>query len=64
MNLDVVHPDHPALSVSIADGNARLAGDQDGALLEIVVHNYLPCVSLLILAYFNVLFTKGTGVSV
>lgn len=43
-NAGIVHPDHPSLSVRIANGNARLAGDQDGAMLNVEVFNHLPSV--------------------
>ncbi|PCH38130.1 hypothetical protein WOLCODRAFT_64398 [Wolfiporia cocos MD-104 SS10] len=40
---DLLHPDHPAISMKIADRTARLAGTHDGSLLDVVVHNRLPC---------------------
>ncbi|TFY59462.1 hypothetical protein EVJ58_g5755 [Rhodofomes roseus] len=43
LQADMLYPDHPALSVTMAESEARLAQDQDGALLEVTVRNQLPC---------------------
>ncbi|KAI0082757.1 hypothetical protein K474DRAFT_1681152 [Panus rudis PR-1116 ss-1] len=40
---DVMHPDHPAFSIYVADHHARTADDRDGALLNVIVFNGLPC---------------------
>ena len=42
---DILYPDHPALSVTVSGSEARLAQDRDGALLDVIVRNRLPCVS-------------------
>ncbi|KAI9065113.1 hypothetical protein FKP32DRAFT_1674998 [Trametes sanguinea] len=43
LDSDTPYPDHPALTISIADHDARLAESRDGSLLKVVVHNHLPC---------------------
>lgn len=43
LQADLLHPDHPALSLTIADKAVRLAESQDGALLDVIVRNRLPC---------------------
>ncbi|PSR94078.1 hypothetical protein PHLCEN_2v4506 [Hermanssonia centrifuga] len=40
---DLTHLDHPGLAISISDSDAQLAETRDGVLLDIVVHNALPC---------------------
>ncbi|TBU35808.1 trafficking protein particle complex subunit 10 [Dichomitus squalens] len=40
---DTPFPDHPALSVSLVEPHAKLAESRDGALLQVVVNNRLPC---------------------
>ena len=45
--LDISHLDHPAISISVSKRDAKLAGTRDGALLEVVVNNALPCVRTL-----------------
>ncbi|CAL1704950.1 unnamed protein product [Somion occarium] len=40
---DLSHHDHPAISVSVPNGQARTADNRDGALLEVQVTNALPC---------------------
>ncbi|GBE82036.1 hypothetical protein SCP_0404120 [Sparassis crispa] len=40
---DMFQLDHPAISISVADKNARLAETRDGALVDVLVHNHLPC---------------------
>lgn len=42
LQADLLHPDHPALSLTIADKAVRLAESQDGALLDVIVRNRLP----------------------
>ncbi len=44
LSTDLTHLDHPGLAISISDSDARLAETRDGVLLDIVVHNALPCV--------------------
>jgi hypothetical protein len=44
LDADLSHPDHPILTITVS-AEARLAGDKDGAFLDVVVHNRLPCVS-------------------
>ncbi|KAG2020812.1 hypothetical protein CC2G_006114 [Coprinopsis cinerea AmutBmut pab1-1] len=39
---DIRYPDHPALSVQIAK-KAILAPDKDGSILDVTIHNDLPC---------------------
>ncbi|KAI0709428.1 trafficking protein particle complex subunit 10 [Earliella scabrosa] len=36
-------PDHPALSLTLAEHDAKLAEDRDGSLLKVVIKNKLPC---------------------
>ncbi|KAI0736997.1 trafficking protein particle complex subunit 10 [Fomitopsis betulina] len=43
LQADMLYPDHPALSVTVSGSEARLARDRDGALLDVIVHNRLPC---------------------
>ncbi|KAH9934671.1 trafficking protein particle complex subunit 10 [Fomitopsis serialis] len=43
LQIDMLYPDHPALSVTISEHAARLAQDQDGALLDVTVRNRLSC---------------------
>ncbi|KAI8998488.1 trafficking protein particle complex subunit 10 [Trametes punicea] len=43
LDSDTPYPDHPALSMSIADYDAKLAETRDGSLLKVVVQNRLPC---------------------
>lgn len=50
--LDLVHLDHPALAVKITN-QVRLAGSEDGVLLDIIVHNRLPCVWSLLFWHFT-----------
>ncbi|KZT11270.1 uncharacterized protein LAESUDRAFT_809238 [Laetiporus sulphureus 93-53] len=40
---DLLYPDHPAFSLRIISSSIRLSGTQDGALLDVVVRNHLPC---------------------
>ncbi|KAI0957407.1 hypothetical protein AcW1_005812 [Taiwanofungus camphoratus] len=40
---DLLYSDHPAISVVVSNSEARLAGSQDGALLDVYVNNRLPC---------------------
>ena len=42
-SLDLVHTDHPAISVKVAS-DARLQPGRDGLLLDVVILNRLPCV--------------------
>ncbi|KAK7467047.1 hypothetical protein VKT23_004109 [Stygiomarasmius scandens] len=42
LDTDLLHPDHPALSVR-ASSLAALAETRDGSFLDITVHNNLPC---------------------
>lgn len=44
--IDLLYSDHPAISVVVSNSEARLAGSQDGALLDVYVNNRLPCVSM------------------
>lgn len=51
LGLDLTHPDHPALTVKVTN-RVRLAGSEDGVLLDVIVNNHLPCVwSLLFLRF-------------
>ncbi|KAI0362291.1 hypothetical protein OH77DRAFT_1416520 [Trametes cingulata] len=43
LDTDTPYPDHPALSISISDHDAKLAETRDGSLLKVVVNNRLPC---------------------
>ncbi|KAI0748290.1 trafficking protein particle complex subunit 10 [Daedaleopsis nitida] len=43
LDADTPFPDHPALVVSLAEHDAKLAEDRDGSLLKIVIKNKLPC---------------------
>ncbi|KAH8106751.1 trafficking protein particle complex subunit 10 [Cristinia sonorae] len=40
---EMTHHDHPAISVTISDGNARTAEGRDGAVLDVILNNMLPC---------------------
>ncbi|CCL99344.1 uncharacterized protein FIBRA_01362 [Fibroporia radiculosa] len=40
---DLLYPDYPAFSVRVVDKVARLSNSEDGALLDVNVHNHLPC---------------------
>ncbi|GJE95190.1 trafficking protein particle complex subunit 10 [Phanerochaete sordida] len=40
---DMTQPDHPAISFSIADADAKLTETRDGAVLTVNVKNHLPC---------------------
>lgn len=42
--IDVTQPDHPAISISVADNDAKLAENRDGALVNVKINNLLPCV--------------------
>lgn len=41
---DCMQPDHPAISVAVAESDATLVEDRDGAILRVKVKNRLPCV--------------------
>ncbi|EIW60047.1 uncharacterized protein TRAVEDRAFT_164477 [Trametes versicolor FP-101664 SS1] len=43
LDSDTPYPDHPALSLTIVEHDAKLADTRDGSLLKVVVHNRLPC---------------------
>ncbi|KAF7793103.1 hypothetical protein EIP86_004211 [Pleurotus ostreatoroseus] len=40
---DLNHLDHPAITVSIPNGSAKLAETRDGAYIDVTVNNMLPC---------------------
>ncbi|KZV72948.1 hypothetical protein PENSPDRAFT_628128 [Peniophora sp. CONT] len=40
---DLTQPDHPALVVQVKSLQSRLADDEDGCYLDVVVENHLPC---------------------
>ncbi|EMD38446.1 hypothetical protein CERSUDRAFT_153326 [Gelatoporia subvermispora B] len=40
---DLIHFEHPAITLTVSSRTAQLAGTRDGALLNITVHNRLPC---------------------
>ncbi|KAH7923870.1 hypothetical protein BV22DRAFT_1113164 [Leucogyrophana mollusca] len=42
LDSDLAHPDHPALSLQVSS-EARSAGAEDMALLDVTVRNHLPC---------------------
>ena len=42
--IETPFPDHPALSLTLAEHDAKLAEDRDGSLLKVVIKNKLPCV--------------------
>jgi trafficking protein particle complex subunit 10 len=44
ITLELLQADHSALSINIPSSDARLAGDQDGSYLDVVITNHLPCV--------------------
>lgn len=39
-----MQPDHPAISVTVAESDATLVEEKDGAVLQVKVKNSLPCV--------------------
>ena len=41
----MTHHDHPVVVVEVQSGDARLVSDRDGAILNVVIQNLLPCVS-------------------
>ncbi|KZT68199.1 hypothetical protein DAEQUDRAFT_693019 [Daedalea quercina L-15889] len=43
LQTDMLYLDHPALSITVSEAQARLAQDQDGSLLDVTVRNRLPC---------------------
>ncbi|THH29639.1 hypothetical protein EUX98_g4553 [Antrodiella citrinella] len=40
---EMIHHDHPAITVSVPSGRATLAETRDGAILNVVIRNSLPC---------------------
>ncbi|ETW85992.1 hypothetical protein HETIRDRAFT_309755 [Heterobasidion irregulare TC 32-1] len=40
---DLIHSEHPAISIKIVNPNARLAGSEDGSFVDVLVNNRLPC---------------------
>lgn len=43
LDADLSHPDHPALRITVPP-DARTAERQDGSVIDVTVHNRLPCV--------------------
>ncbi|KIM49469.1 hypothetical protein M413DRAFT_60851 [Hebeloma cylindrosporum] len=43
LETDLAHPDHPALTIRVANA-AKLAETRDGSYVDVVVTNHLPCV--------------------
>ncbi|KAI0636805.1 trafficking protein particle complex subunit 10 [Trametes polyzona] len=43
LDAETPYPDHPALSMAVAEQDAKLAESRDGSLLKVAIHNRLPC---------------------
>ncbi|CDO72874.1 hypothetical protein BN946_scf185002.g59 [Trametes cinnabarina] len=43
LDSDTPYPDHPALTMTIADRDAKLAETRDGSVLKVVIQNHLSC---------------------